>query len=85
MSLAKFELFDRKTVSELDVINEFMISFVVIVLKRASFILDQSSKAMQIVDSSRCSDFRTITVTSNRCHRNLLFVHKPDNIVTYVL
>lgn len=85
MSLTKFELFDRKTVSELDVISEFMISFVVIVLKRASFILDQSGKAVQIADSSRCSDFCTITVTANRCHHNLLFVHKPDNVVTYVL
>lgn len=60
---------------------KFLVSLVILVIEWATFKLNNTCESVHMVDSSGSSDFSTEAMTSNSCSSNLVFVHKPDNII----
>ena len=65
---------------EFDVGVELLVGFVVAVVERTTLILDDSRESVQVGGGSGSGNLGTETVTTNRRHRDLLFVHPPDDV-----
>jgi len=83
LSLVHLGNFD--SFSMLDVRVELLVSLVILVIKRSSFELNNTSEAFKIGISSSGSNFSTETVTSNSSSGDLVGVHETDDILSHFL
>ena len=79
------EVLNAEILADLDVLSKLLVSLVVLVVERASVKADDASKSIIVVDGSGSCNLGTETVTTDSCHRNLVLVHKPHNIIGCVL
>lgn len=79
------QVLDAQVLADLDVLNQLMVSLVVLVVQGASVKAHDSRKSIIVVDGSRGGYLGTETVTTDGRHCNLVLVHKPHNIIRCVL
>lgn len=70
---------------ELNVTSELLIGLVVSVVEWATLQIDNTSKSIEVVDSSCSGNFSTEAVTANGCKSNFLIVHESNNIVAKIV
>lgn len=85
MSISKFHVVDWERVRELNILNKFLVSFVVVVLKRTTFVLNQTSETMHVANCCGSCNFGTISMSTNSRHSDLVVVHETNNIFTHIL
>lgn len=70
---------------ELDVLFQFLVGLVVLVIKRTSFQTNNTSEPVHVIDSSSSGNLGTETVTSNSSHSDLVIVHESNDVVGNVV
>lgn len=68
-----------------NVLGQLLVGLVVLVLEGTTFVLDDACETIQVGSRGRCSQLRSEAVSSNRGHRDVLFVHETDNVSCHVL
>ena len=79
------EVLNAKVLADFDVLSQFLVSLIVLVVERASVKADDPSKSIIVVDGSGSCNLSTESVTTDSCHGNLVLVHKPHDIIRCVL
>jgi hypothetical protein len=85
VSCTQLHLGDWQFVSKLDIIGQLLPCFVMRVLKRTSFVLDDTCEAVHVIDSSGSSNLCSEAVSTNSCHGDLVFIHEADDVVGEIL
>ena len=83
--LLGIEVLNAKVLADFDVLSQFLVSLIVLVVEWASVKADDPSKSIIVVDGSGSCNLSTESVTTDSCHGNLVLVHKPHNIIRCVL
>ena len=70
---------------KLNVRCELLVRLIVLVVDWAALKLDNSRESIHVIDGGCCSNFSTITVTSDRGHSNVLLIHESNNVIGHFL
>jgi len=67
------------------VLVQFLVCFVVPVVKRTTFKLNNTSESVHVADGGCCGDLSTEAVAADGGHGDLVLVHEPDNVIGDVI
>jgi hypothetical protein len=83
--LLSVEVLNAKVLADFDVLCEFLVRLIVLVIEGTAVEAYDSGESVGVVDGCGSCNLGSETVTADRRHRDLVLIHKSHDIVRGVL